>query len=81
MVLANPQVRDVARPSPGMAGDGCNNFTGRIPDRASKDLSVMESCCLGIELVDPIDQERVDLCVAVTAELDDVRGNHVRHLG
>jgi|SRR5450432_1108521 hypothetical protein len=61
MVCADPEVRDLATTSPSVATQAGDDFTGFIPNACSQELSVEVACRFGVELVDSVRKERLQL--------------------
>jgi hypothetical protein len=61
MPLVNPNVIDYAAASPGVTIDACNDFTRVVLNGPSHEPGIGVARCPDIELVDAIDQERLDL--------------------
>ena len=61
MVLTDPEVRNFTATSPSVATETCDDFTSFIPNACSQRLSVKVACCLGVELVDAVHEEGLQL--------------------
>ena len=69
----NPEVNDVAAPTPGVTIDGRYDVVGLVFDNAAERPSVAEPRRLHIELIDSRVKKRVKLYLGFTARFDDVR--------
>ena len=70
IMLVNPQMGDITCSTPGVARHARYDIIRRTPDCTGKDFAVVEASRLGVEFVDAVNQESIQLRVALTAELN-----------
>lgn len=61
MVLADPEVRDLSAASPSVATETCDDFASSIPNACPQKPSVKVARRFGVELVDTLHEERIQL--------------------
>jgi hypothetical protein len=61
MTRVDPEIRDLAATSPGVAIEACDDFACCISNVSSQEPSVKVPCRFGVELVNAINKERLQL--------------------
>lgn len=61
MTLADPEVRDLAAASPSVAIEARDDLASFIPNACSQESSITEARRFGVELVDAVHEERLQL--------------------
>ena|SRR5882762_7890746 len=77
MGLTDPEVRDLGAPSPSVAIETCDNLAGFILNACPQEPSIKVARRLGVELVDALDEERIQLLALNVVERHNSFGFHI----